>query len=65
MAYNDPPGDAESGLWYSVETKCPVCNRLDEGGAHLFLKCKLAQANLEGTEAREGMGESVRPWYSS
>ena len=23
-----------------VDTRCVVCNRLDEDGAHLFLKCK-------------------------
>lgn len=26
-----------------IDTKCPVCNRLDEDGGHLFLKCKLAK----------------------
>jgi hypothetical protein len=26
-----------------LDTKCPVCNRLDEDSAHLFMKCKLAK----------------------
>lgn len=26
-----------------IDTKCLVCDRLDEDGGHLFLKCKLAK----------------------
>jgi hypothetical protein len=26
-----------------LDTKCPVCNQLDEDEGHLFLKCKLAK----------------------
>jgi hypothetical protein len=26
-----------------LDTKCPVCQRLDGDGGHLFLKCKLAR----------------------
>jgi hypothetical protein len=26
-----------------IDTICPVCNRFDEDGGHLFLKCKLAK----------------------
>ena len=26
-----------------LDTKCPVCDRLDEDGAHLFFKCKMAK----------------------
>jgi hypothetical protein len=26
-----------------LDTKCPVCSRLDEDGGHLFFKCKLAK----------------------
>jgi hypothetical protein len=27
-----------------IDPVCPVCNRLDEDGGHLFLKCKLAKS---------------------
>jgi hypothetical protein len=27
----------------NVDTKCPVCQRLDEDGGHCFLKCKIVQ----------------------
>jgi hypothetical protein len=26
-----------------LDTKCVMCNRLDEDGGHLFLKCKLVK----------------------
>jgi hypothetical protein len=26
-----------------IDTKCPLCQRLDEDGGHLFLKCKMAK----------------------
>ena len=26
-----------------LDTRCPVCSRLDEDGGHIFLKCKFAK----------------------
>ena len=28
-----------------IDPICPVCNRTDEDGAHLFLKCKVAKTS--------------------
>ena len=30
-------------LGIDLDTKCPVCNRLNEDGGHVFLKCKKAK----------------------
>ena len=51
-----------------IDTRCPVCWRLDEDGGHCFLKCKLAKRlwrhmNLENIHmqllARGNVGEVV------
>jgi hypothetical protein len=38
-----------------IDTICPMCNRLDEDGGHIFLHCKMVKQlwrNLELEEAR-------------
>ena len=40
-----------------IDTKCPICLRLDEDGGHCFLKCKFAKEcwralNLEEERAK-------------
>ena len=51
-----------------IDTRCPVCWRLDEDGGHCFLKCKLVKRlwrhmNLENIHmqllARGNVGEVV------
>ena len=42
-----------------IDTKCPVCLRLDEDGGHYFLKCKFAKRVLESTKSGRGEGEAV------
>nr|XP_051221192.1 uncharacterized protein LOC127339372 [Lolium perenne] len=34
-------------LGVDLDTRCPICNRLDEDGGHVFLKCKRVKECLE------------------
>jgi ribonuclease HI len=43
-------------LGVDLDTRCPICNRLDEDGGHVFLKCKRVKEcwnNLGLSETRE------------
>lgn len=48
-----------------IDTKCCICNRLDEDGSHLFLKCKGVRAvwrelNLEAIRCLLAEATSAR-----
>jgi len=48
-----------------LDTKCVMCNRLDEDGGHLFLKCKLVkqlwrELNLQEVRLRQAEQNSAK-----
>ena len=47
MTYNLPLRTMLQSRGMEVDTRCPVCVRLDEDGGHCFLKCKKSEGHME------------------